>query len=166
MARRLDYTYTYTGEDFIDSTMSVTGWFTVASPLGANLPTSNIITPTAFSFTDGEDTIANNLNDASTLFTIGTDASGNIENWNISVNGIDGSWGTITGGPGNGPWPSGESGFDNWEDYAPGLPTRFEFAEIAGTWQSPSSVPEPSSLMLLGTGALGLIGAIRRKLRA
>lgn len=29
-----------------------------------------------------------------------------------------------------------------------------------------ATVPEPSSLMLLGSGALGLIGVIRRKLRA
>ena len=29
-----------------------------------------------------------------------------------------------------------------------------------------ATVPEPSSLMLLGSGALGLIGVIRRKFRA
>jgi hypothetical protein len=38
---------------------------------------------------------------------------------------------------------------------------------VTGTFSAtpPSAAPEPSSLMLLGTGALGLAGAVRRKFR-
>jgi hypothetical protein len=41
------------------------------------------------------------------------------------------------------------------------------FADITlGAPLVPSATPEPSSLVLLGTGALGIAGAIRRKLKA
>jgi hypothetical protein len=37
------------------------------------------------------------------------------------------------------------------------------FAEISGTAPPASTVPEPSSLLLIGTGLLGLSGVLRRK---
>ena len=51
--------------------------------------------------------------------------------------------------------PNGSSDFDYNDD-------AFVFTNVAT--RSTSPIPEPSSLLLLGTGALGAVGAIRRKL--
>jgi hypothetical protein len=51
-------------------------------------------------------------------------------------------------------------------DLNPGVHTARDFpGQIVGTLTI-ASVPEPSSLMLFGSGVLGLVGVIRRKLRA
>ena len=89
--------YSYTGNNFTftsdgtlpsgayDDTMSVSGSFTLASPLAANLSytsiKSNIL---SFSFFDGRNTITNLNQDPSvTVFNVTTDAAGMIDTWQI-----------------------------------------------------------------------------------
>ncbi|RSL19428.1 putative secreted protein with PEP-CTERM sorting signal [Edaphobacter aggregans] len=52
--------------------------------------------------------------------------------------------------------PNGSSDFDYNDD-------AFIFTNVASAGD-PSPIPEPGSLLLLGTGALGAVGALRRKL--
>lgn len=86
------FTYTYTGNDFTSvsgaytTSDSVSGSFTVSSPLQSDLTSLTVIDPTAFTFTDGVNTISNNSGpDLADEFQVETDANGNPTGWNIFV---------------------------------------------------------------------------------
>ena len=89
--------YSYTGDNFtalIDQTppagvyttsMDVSGSFTVSAALPSNMPLQPI-SPLSFSFSDGRNTITNSSPLLDVLeFNAGTDPSGNINNWVISL---------------------------------------------------------------------------------
>jgi hypothetical protein len=150
-----DTTYTYTGNPMTysgtgnanvcgGSECSITGSFTVASSLGDNF--SGTVTPESYSFTDGNQ----NLSTGSIVnfFTASTDASGAINGWAIELEAL-----------GYGPWMVTESsGLD--ESYNGYLVYNY----APGTWTSedPTATPEPSSLLLLSSGLVGL-GFMKRK---
>jgi PEP-CTERM motif len=170
-----DTMYTYTGNPFTSGSSgppdapfttsdSVSGWFTIAAPLAANLAIGSI-TPTAYSFSNGVETFTNGEPFSLFTFVVGTDATGAINEWGIEVNGIEAQHEFLTiSSPmqttdlGTLPPPndvSNELIGQNFND--------------PGTWVSdappPSTVtPEPSSLILLGSGALGLVGIMRQRI--
>jgi len=144
----------------------VSGYFTVASPLGANMGTSGApvdITAlvTSFSFSDGVMTYTNNTPGITDTIQVATDNFGAISFWDVFVEIPTGdailSCASYTAqclGPGFGGF--GDETFDNG---AVGLYVT-PATGPGGTW----SVPEPSSIILLGSGLLGIVGIRRRKL--
>lgn len=182
-------TYTYTGNDFsvvgttaeyesgsnyapgaslYTTSDSVTGWFTVATPLAPDL-TGGSFTPDSFSFSDGIQI----LTDTNSLGggQLSTDASGNIVGWEIQV--LTGYEDSVTGeivmfgGPGfgNGDGPLAHDTGDIGLNAIPDTAHNYGFGESvsSGTWTE-SATPEPSSIVLLLTGLAGMAGVARRKL--
>ena len=84
-------TYAFSGGNFVTATgtytnaMRVTGQFTVDAALAPNLPSTDITAQvTGYSFNDGVQTLMQ-TNSRPIVFTIGTDAAGNINTWGVTV---------------------------------------------------------------------------------
>ena len=150
-------TYTYTGNDFVSVTSPyttsdfVSGFFTVAGSLGDNLA-YGAFTPASYSFTDQHQTFDSATPPPNVTFDVGTDASGNINKWEIVLqNGLNQvSTFSFASDSGEMPASAGSVLFD------------------PGTWVASgggtSPVPEPGNVALIGLGLVG-IGLVRRKLQ-
>src|SRR5262245_5197325 len=82
-------TYQYTGNPFTQvsgpytMSMFVTAMVTLAGPLAPNMPLTQVV-PTAFTISDGVQTITN-LNATAFAFFFGTDSTGAITSWFVSA---------------------------------------------------------------------------------
>jgi len=90
-AAQASVTYSYTGNTFSDANPpyttsdKVTGFITLPTALAPNLTSYTTVVPTAFSFSDGVDTITNTTPGAGSQFFFKTDASGNITFWGATT---------------------------------------------------------------------------------
>lgn len=133
---------------------SVSGSFTVPTKL-APLLHLFVFTPTSFSFTDGVDTLTNQ-NSTLSSFEVSTDISGNILDWDIFARIVGSNNPFIDTSDIMGTGADEGSEADNQGHLVGG-----ENLDDPGTW---TTVPEPSSLLLLVSGAIGLAGAVRKRL--
>jgi hypothetical protein len=165
---RADTIYTYTGNPFtvfsgLDAcppVCNISGSFTLASPLAANLP-FEAITPAAFSFTDGSVTVTEGGR-----FEVATDSGGNISFWEIALGsgqpfgpGVCTSLDTVRDPVGT---PQ-----DNSLSVSCSIEAFIGTALVnsnPGSWSS-SAVPEPGTLILVGIGLLGIAGTVLRRNR-
>jgi hypothetical protein len=150
-------TYTYTGNDFQSATSPytlsdfVSGFFTLASPLGDSLALG-AITPTSYSFSDGVQTFSSASPPSGVTFKVGTDASGNIDAWVIDLqSGVNVISTTTT---------------PNQEDFGTSSNGVASNLFDEGSWQASagggggSTVPEPgyAALLALGFVAIAVVG--------
>ena len=183
VANAADYTYTYTGNHlFFQSTGSticydppfgqcgfISGDFTLATPLPTNFTGQDSITPLAYSFTNNSSDYLgltlNSSNSSLQFFVYATNAQGVITAWSLGLAAsltycsISSPLTPCSIGSQNAPWlrPS-----DDW--WADNVPASNFYSP--GTWSvSPSPIPEPSALIVIGTGLAAAIGVVRQRLR-
>jgi hypothetical protein len=169
---------------------NVSGYFTLSTELASNtaynlqpdtVPGGTIVD---YSFTDGRNTwdlanfVASDAYGSNSLFSI-TTGNGNIAAWNINIDDFAGAQliyycSGCTGGVISTQF-NGKTGNDatnvyaNYDAYSPCGSVcnggQLQGVYTPGTWNGPVATPEPSGLILLGTGLIGGLGAFRRKFK-
>jgi len=157
-----DITYTHTGNPFTDVTGPpyptsdrVTGTVTLASPLGINLPFGTAVTPLAFSFSDGVQTITNLNANPGSIFEFGTGPTGAITGWGIAVDtGLVNPPDSITTSP----------AFDRGHLAGFSTPTG-QVSDNPGVWTTVPAVSDTGSTLALLFLSLTALGVAARRLK-
>lgn len=175
---RADETYSYTGNSFTSfsgsdscpSVCGISGSFTLASALPDSSAFPTTPTPISYSFTDGNFTWTSS-NSSIAVFEFGTDSTGDINAWIISLyetsnirDNLYSCGSSVCGSSFH------YTGYDNSQlvEISPfSILGNAIVTNEPGTWiasSSSPSLPEPSSLLFLCTGLLGVAGMRRRNL--
>lgn len=159
---------TYTGQDFTHVMGSyttsdhLTGTIDLSSPLGDNLNFA-AVTPTSFSFSDGQQTLTQADTFTTEMFEFSTDSSGTITGWLVDLE-VGPNHGILTAGFESAlTFPTVDAGLLNSDNGGGNLGD-------PGCWEGQTcvatTVPEPLTLSLFGAGLAGVVAMRRRKKKA